>query len=79
MEDIALSDVANKLSIPLVDGMCCSIDMDNYHYRAICYGSESYEFNTFDQIKPGHHFYRCKMDHDRRQDKYVMEQLFKNL
>lgn len=79
MEDLALSDVANKLSIPLVDGMAASIDRDKDKWRCINYGSESYEFTDFSEIKKGQHFWRVKQDYDRIRDKYVMEQLFKYL
>lgn len=80
MEDESVSLLATTIGIPLSNGYSGGIDKMPDGWRIISYGGESITFNDFSEVKRlGHHFYRCKNDGNRDRDKFVMEQLFKNL
>lgn len=76
MEDRGISELITKLAIPFTDGKACSIDRGDNGWKCIAYGTESYEFINFSEIKKrGQYFYRVKYDSDRDMDKFIMEQL----
>lgn len=80
MEDVAQSYVVNHLGVSYTNGMAASIDKKENGYLCQCYnGDESIEFNDFNSLKDlkTQHFFRVKQDHNRSEDKYVMEQLYK--
>lgn len=81
MEDISISTLVSKICIPYMSGLACSIDKLENGWRCLCYGTESFLFTDFSDIKKseGQFFYRVKQDYDRQQDKYVMNELFKYL
>lgn len=82
MEDVALSDLADKLDVPYRNGKACSINKElDGSWLCLAYGSESFKFKDFSEINKGNgqFWYRCKQDHDRTQDEYVMRELFKHL
>lgn len=81
MDDVGLSRLLNGIGIYPSDGMGCSIDRNGDKWRAICYGSESFEFTDFaDIVKAKQHWgFRVKQDLDRTQDEFVMRELFKYL
>lgn len=82
MDDLAISGLLTSLGVPPTSGMGCSIDKSSEDkWRAICYGSESFEFTDFSEITKAkdHWAFRCKQDHDRFQDRYVMLEIFKHL
>lgn len=77
MEDIGLSFLVSDIGIPYTNGKACSIDKSGEHWTLIGYRTASINFTNFECLKDnGHFFYRCKQDHDRSQDKIIMEQLF---
>lgn len=78
MDDVGLSKLITGLGIAPSRGIGCSIDRSGYKWRAICYGTESFEFADFsDMVKAKDHWgFRVKQDLDRNQDEYVMRQLF---
>lgn len=82
MEDVAMSDLADKLGVPYRAGRACSIDkVSDGLWQCTAYGSDSFQFTDFVDIKKatGQYWFRCKQDYDRNQDQYVMEQLLKHL
>lgn len=81
MDDLAISKLMNKLGVEPSRGIGCSIDRAGDKWRAICYGTESFEFTDFaDIVKAKDHWaFRCKQDLNRSQDEFVMRELFKNL
>lgn len=81
MEDVAVSHLINKLYIPYINGKACSINKKDKGWVCFAYGSENFEFTDFADIKKldGQFFIRVKQDHDREQDEFVMNELFKNL
>lgn len=80
IEDKGLSDIVTKLGIQFSTGKSCTIDKADNDWRCLCYGSESYTFKDFKEIKKGEqHFYRVKQDYDRNIDAYIMNELFKTL
>ncbi len=79
-DDLALSYLMNDLQVPYSKLRMCSIDKREEGWALISYGGESFGFTDFkDCNKSNMPIYRIKQDHDRRQDKYVMQQLFNNL
>lgn len=77
MEDQALSYLISFCKVPYTSAKgVCSIDKTDDGWNLISYGGESISFKNFNEIKIGHHFYRCKQDYDRTKDEYVMQQLF---
>ncbi len=81
MDDVGLSKLLMKdLGIQPSRGIGCSIDKNGDKWRAICYGTESFEFTDFaDIIKAKDHWgFRCKQDLNRDQDEYIMRELFKH-
>jgi hypothetical protein len=81
MEDMGISFIANELKIPFMQGRGCSIDKQKEGWLAMCYGTDSYEFNEFSEIRKDNaqYFYRCKQDGKRGVDEYIMQQLFQYL
>jgi len=81
MEDIGISHLASDLEIPYTQGLGCSIDRLQDKWRCTCYGTESFEFDDFSEVKKseGQYFYRVKCDGNRDKDEYIMRQLFKAL
>ncbi len=80
VEDVALSYLITELGIPYTSGKGCSIDRDGENWRLVGYGGESYTFNNFKSIRDnGNFFYRVKQDGDRKQDEYLMKELYKIL
>lgn len=81
MDDMAISKLMHQLGVNPSCGIGCSIDRSGDKWRAICYGTESFEFSQFsDIIKAKDHWaFRVKQDLDRSQDEYIMRELFKNL
>lgn len=78
MDDVGLSKLIIGLGISPSRGIGCSIDRSADKWRAICYGTESFEFTDFSDIvrAKDHWGFRVKQDLDRSQDEYVMWQLF---
>lgn len=81
MEDMGVSHLASDLEIPYTQGFGCSIDRLKDKWRCTCYGTESFEFDDFSEVKKsaGQYFYRVKYDGNREMDEYTMRQLFKAL
>lgn len=81
MEDQGISFIASGLGIPFMQGRGCSIDKQKTGWLAMCYGTDSYTFNEFSEIRKdnGQYFFRCKQDGYRDQDEYIMRELFKYL
>lgn len=83
MEDKAMSLLVKYLGIPLSNLKGCSIDRVGNEWLCLCYGPDntSFTFTNFEDIKTKsqNFYYRCKQDYDRKQDRFVMEQLFKHL
>ena len=82
MEDVAMSELADKLGVPYRDGAACSMDkVSEGLWQCTAYGSESFQFTSFDEINKakGQYWFRTKQDYDRTQDEYVMRELFKHL
>jgi len=81
IEDVAVSHLLNRLNVPYTPGLACSIDKLPNGWRCVAYGSESFEFTEWEDIKKAkeHFFFRCKHDPDRSVDKFVMHQLLKYL
>lgn len=82
MEDVAMSDLADKLGVPYLQGKACSIDkVSDGLWQCTSYGSESFQFTSFEDINKatGQYWFRCKQDYDRTKDEYVMRELFKHL
>ncbi len=81
MEDVGIGDLAGRLGIPLTDGKACSIDyLGDDKWRCLCYGTESFEFTNFEDVKKAdQYFFRCKHDPDRNKDEFIMRKLFENL
>lgn len=81
MEDVSMSYVVNKLGIPYTQGIACSIDKTLTGWICMCYGTKSYKFNSFSEIKKddGQFFFRVKQDGHRDQDEMIMHELYKQL
>lgn len=82
MEDVAMSQLVDKLGIPWTKAMACSIDRMPDGWRCIVYGDgTSFSFKDFSEIvkAEGHFFFRCKQDYNREEDAFVMKELFKYL
>lgn len=81
MEDVSISQLVDRLGIPFTGAIACSIDKLPDKWRCTCYGTESFEFDSFVEVTEdkGQFFFRCKQDHDRTQDEFVMNELFKHL
>ena len=81
MDDVAISFLMNALNVPYTPGKACSIDKLPNSWRCMGYGSETFEFTDFADIKKAsdQFFFRVKQDHDRTQDEYIMRQLFTHL
>lgn len=82
MEDVAMSQLVDKLGIPWTKAKACSIDKMPDGWRCIVYGGgESFSFKDFSEIvkAEGHFFFRCKQDYNREEDAFVMKELFKYL
>lgn len=80
MEDVAIGHLMNKLNVPYTKGSACSLNEKDGAYLCIGYGGESIEFENFEDLKKlNYHFYRCKIDRDRKQDAFLMNKLFANL
>lgn len=81
MEDVGISYLATKVGISFMQGKNCTIDKMPIGWRAMCYGSESFEFSNFEDIKKanGQFYFRCKQDYNREIDGFVMQELFKIL
>lgn len=82
MEDVAMSELADRLGVPYYQGTACSIDkVSDALWQCTSYGSDSFQFKRFDEINKanGQYWFRCKQDYDRMKDEYVMRQLFKHL
>jgi hypothetical protein len=84
MEDTAVSALAIELGIPFTHGAGCSIDKYGNSWLCLSYGptrSKSFTFTDFSEVPKNSNqfYYRVKQDYDRKQDKYIMEQLFKHL
>ncbi len=81
MDDQATSFLLNKFNVPYTQGRMCSIEKKESKYWVMCYGSESMDLNSFEDINKldNQFFIRCKMDHDRNEDLYLMNEIFKAL
>lgn len=82
MEDVAMSELADSLGVPYLQGKACSIDkVSNDLWQCTAYGSDSFQFKSFEDINKakGQYWFRCKQDYDRTKDEYVMRQIFKHL
>jgi hypothetical protein len=81
MEDMSLSYVVNDLHIPYMQGMGCSIDKKPDGWLCLCYGTESYKFKNFSEIRwnNGQFLYRVKQDGEREKDLMIMNELFKSM
>lgn len=82
MEDVAMSELADRLGIPYRNGRACSIDkVSDGVWQCTAYGSESFQFTDFSEIHKakGQYWFRCKQDYDRNKDEYVMQELYKQL
>lgn len=82
MEDVAMSNLADKLRVPYYEGRACSIDkVSEGKWQCTSYGTDSFQFKSFEEIgkAKGQYWFRCKQDYDRRQDEVVMRELFKYL
>ena len=80
-DDLSLSYLINEIQVPYTKLPFASIDKREIGWACVCYnGVDSFEFTDFKDVKKANSpFYRVKQDYDRTQDKYLMEQLFKNL
>lgn len=81
MDDVGMSKLLiDNLGIHPSRGIGCSIDKNGDKWRAICYGTESFEFENFsDIVKAKSHWgFRVKQDLNRDEDEYIMKQLFKH-
>lgn len=81
MEDMAMSRLVLRLGYSFTPAIACSIDRLIGKWRCTCYGSESFEFDTFDEIVKAEpqFFFRTKQDYDREKDLEIMRELFKYL
>lgn len=81
MDDNATSKLLNTFNIPYTVGRMCSLEKKEVGWLCLCYGSESMEFNDFNDLQKldRQFFFRCKQDHDRSQDVYLMNELYKVL
>lgn len=82
MEDMAMSFMVSLLKIPFTEGRACSINKKpNNKWMCLCYGTNSYDFSNFSEIKKddGQFFFRVKQDGRRDLDEMIMNELFRNL
>lgn len=81
MEDVAMSILAPKFGIPLDgDGMACSINKTADGWSCIAYGTDGFDFTTFDEFreKIGNQFFiRVKQDMKRDVDVWIMRELLR--
>jgi hypothetical protein len=81
MEDMAMSKLVLRLGYKFTPAIACSIDRLIGKWRCMCYGSESFEFDNFDEIVKAEpqFFFRTKQDYDREKDMDIMREIFKYL
>ncbi len=78
IEDVAMSQLVDRLGIPYTEGKACSINKTEAGYLCLLYGGgESFESVDLKEFNPlSHFFFRIKTEGDRPHDFVLMEMLF---